>query len=60
MFAPLGLLLAGPAALLVGPHVALVVTGVIAIATAGIALVSPDVRRLEAREHARAEVSQAA
>ena len=60
MFAPLGLLLAGPAALVVGPHLALVVTGVIAIATAGIALVSPDVRRLEAREHARSELAQAA
>ncbi len=53
MLSPLGLLVAGPAAVLLGAHTALVVCGVVALATSVLALASPEVRGLRARQSGR-------
>lgn len=47
---PVGLALAGPATVAFGVHPALVVAGLISLLTSGLALLSPDVRRLRARD----------
>lgn len=60
MLGPLGLVLAGPATLLFGAHNALISLGVIAIVTAVFALAFPEVRQLEAKRPAAAEVVEAA
>ena len=60
MLGPLGLVLAGPATLTFGAHNALIGSGVIAIVTAVFALAFPEVRQLEAKRPAAAEVVAAA
>jgi MFS family permease len=59
MFGPIGLLLAGPAAVLVGPQPALVGCAVIVMLTTLAALAAPGVRNLRAPEPARAEAAEA-
>lgn len=50
MLGPVGLMLAGPATLAFGVHTALIGAGLITLAAAALALLSPDVRRLQARD----------
>lgn len=57
MLAPLGLVLAGPAVLLLGIHQALIVTGVVTVVATGLALLSPEVRHLESRQHSQVELA---
>lgn len=52
MFGPIGLLLAGPAAVLIGPRPALVGCAVIVVLTTLAALAAPGVRNLQAPEQA--------
>lgn len=60
MLGPIGLLLAGPAAVHFGVHASLVGAGVVSIATTVFALCFPDVRRLRSRHPASPEVVRAA
>ena len=60
MLGPVGLLLAGPAALVFGAHAALIATGALSLATTAFALCFAEVRRLRARTLSRADLVEAA
>lgn len=55
MLGPLGLMLAGPATVAFGVHTALIGAGLISLLTTALALLSPQVRRLQARDRSGAE-----
>lgn len=60
MLGPVGLVLAGPAAVVFGVHASLIGTGVIALAATFFTLSVPEVRTLRARHHVASEASELA